>query len=928
MVASAAAPSQAEPSATLTEVRGIVRFADGAPAARAVIISEFGGQAVSANDGSFALKLEVPADTATIGVTAVASMGGATHLGRMRIDPASTDSSTTAGVIMLGAANGTPTCDELAWLPTFASSAPEFFGTIKALAVFDDGNGDGPALYAGGDWYLDGTSVRDLAKWNGSFWLPLPGPPLTEVRALAVFDDGSGDGPALYVGGAFDGAVGGKGPNIWRWDGTDWSVVGDGLNHHVNALTVFDDGSGSGAALYAGGEFTSADGFQTNHIARWNGATWSSLGDGMDDTVRALAVYDDGRGGGPAMYAAGDFLIAGGEPANRIARWDGREWTPLGSGLNGIARAMTVYDDAQGGGPALYAGGAFVVAGGTPANRIARWDGTEWSPVGSGTSGEVYALGVFAFPGYLPALYVGGEFVSAGGVQAKHVAAWNGVSWFHLGSGLNGAAWAFAMYEPDGWEHGPLLHMGGGFSSAGGALAKGIAAWARGWVVDEQGLDGNVHALEVFDDGLGGGPALYVAGGFSGVGQFPMSAIGKWDGAQWTTLGSGVAGGSPGGPWIGALEVFDDGSGGGPALYAGGSFTIAGGVPANGIAKWNGKAWSALDSGIEFSGTSSAPLVQSLTVFDDGTGDGPALIVGGSFDMAGGRPANSIARWNGKAWSALGDGLTGGAFPNPAPAVLALAATDSGFTGRPELYAGGQFQFADGVAAPYIARWDGVEWSALGAGTGGDVCALAFFDDGFGNGPSLFVGGRYFAGVRRWNGTEWSLAGLGVSWIASPTVQTLEVFDDGMGGGPALYAGGIFTSASGVPAQRLAKWNGREWSSVGDASIGGSDTGQVPTLYAILGIDEDESGHPALYVGGHFTTSTAGDAYLAKWGCADSDPPCAPADFDCNGVVDGTDLAVLLGAWGPCGSPPCAADLNGDGVIDGSDLAILLGAWG
>jgi hypothetical protein len=43
--------------------------------------------------------------------------------------------------------------------------------------------------------------------------------------------------------------------------------------------------------------------------------------------------------------------------------------------------------------------------------------------------------------------------------------------------------------------------------------------------------------------------------------------------------------------------------------------------------------------------------------------------------------------------------------------------------------------------------------------------------------------------------------------------------------------------------------------------------------------------------------------------------------------VNGLDLGILLGAWGPCGAP-CPADLNGDGAVNGQDLGILLGAWG
>jgi hypothetical protein len=41
-------------------------------------------------------------------------------------------------------------------------------------------------------------------------------------------------------------------------------------------------------------------------------------------------------------------------------------------------------------------------------------------------------------------------------------------------------------------------------------------------------------------------------------------------------------------------------------------------------------------------------------------------------------------------------------------------------------------------------------------------------------------------------------------------------------------------------------------------------------------------------------------------------------------VVNAQDLAVMLAAWGTA-SPE--ADVNGDGIVDGKDLAILLGSW-
>lgn len=68
-----------------------------------------------------------------------------------------------------------------------------------------------------------------------------------------------------------------------------------------------------------------------------------------------------------------------------------------------------------------------------------------------------------------------------------------------------------------------------------------------------------------------------------------------------------------------ALTVYDDGSG--PALYAGGWFTTAGGVTTNRIAKWNGTSWSALSGP---SGNGMNRQIFALAVYDDGSG--PAVI--------------------------------------------------------------------------------------------------------------------------------------------------------------------------------------------------------------------------------------------------------------------------------------------------------------
>ncbi|CAG0983471.1 hypothetical protein PHYC_01893 [Phycisphaerales bacterium] len=358
----------------------------------------------------------------------------------------------------------------------------------------------------------------------------------------------------------------------------EWTPLGTGMNSQgvlsVRSLFVYDDGSGS--ALYAGGQFQNAGGTPILNLARWNGSNWSAVGGDVNGTVFALASYDDG--GGPALYASGSFGLAGGVAANRIAKWNGTTWSPLLSGTNGSATtAMCVFDD--GAGPALFVGGNFDTAGGTSCFKIAKWNGTSFSPLGGGiglpppSAPIVNALAVYD-DGSGPALYIAGVFTSVDGntVPANRIVRWDGTTYTALTTGLNGPA----------------------------------------------------NALAVFNDG--NGPALYVGGTFASAGGMSASRIARWDGESWNPLGLGLN------DDVNALAVYDDGTG--PALYAGGAFTTADGEPAQGMAKWNGVAWSAMGAGV------SAPPVNAVTAYDG------SLIAGGAFTTADGGPARCVAEWS------------------------------------------------------------------------------------------------------------------------------------------------------------------------------------------------------------------------------------------------------------------------------------------
>jgi hypothetical protein len=348
---------------------------------------------------------------------------------------------------------------------------------VLALAVFDDGTGR--ALYAAGEFQSIGAiHASYVARWDGVRWSSLGDGTNNRVRALTVFDDGTG--PALYAGGRFTVAGGVNANRVAKWNGSSWSALAggiDGANDEVFALAAFDDGGGS--ELYAGGTVSDADGGPASSIAKWNGSTWSALGSGasggFEPYVVDLATFDDGTG--LALYASGGFTSFSGIGANGIARWDGTNWTALGSGITGvgIVHALSVYDD--GAGPALYAGGSFNSAGGNPAASIARWNGTNWSPLATGVNGFVEALAPYDDgSGAGARLYATGSFVNAGGNGANRIASWDGATWAPLGAGLGGTGETLAAFDA-GSGGGTDLFVGGEFQYAGGVSSGRFAQW-------------------------------------------------------------------------------------------------------------------------------------------------------------------------------------------------------------------------------------------------------------------------------------------------------------------------------------------------------------------------------------------------------------------------------------------------------------------
>jgi len=314
-----------------------------------------------------------------------------------------------------------------------------------------------------------------------------------EVYSIAADPSSSN----IYAGGVFNHSGGNPALHVSKWNGSAWSALGSGLDAPVWALTFFNN------ELYAGGDFI-YDGSSSTvlwMVGKWNGSAWVPLDNGVRGVgVYSLAVYQN------ELYAGGFFDTVY-NPGKAIVKWNGTTWVALGTGQNnGVfgapgykVKAMKAF------GGKLYVGGTFATAGGVTVNNIAKWDGTSWTAIGTGTNGEVNAFAVLNGE-----LYVGGDFTVANGVTVNHVAKVSGNTFVALGAGTNGIVNGLAAYQNN-------VFATGNFSMSGGGTTQNISRWDGSWHyltgVGITGIDGPGNSLTT------GNGNLYVGGLFGVAGN-------------------------------------------------------------------------------------------------------------------------------------------------------------------------------------------------------------------------------------------------------------------------------------------------------------------------------------------------------------------------------------------------------------------------
>jgi hypothetical protein len=503
------------------------------------------------------------------------------------------DTVTASGVVRLD--DGTFTA-----LGEFTYYGSASTASVKALALTPGAADDGTQtlVYAGGEFTTAGDSASpSWAVYDGTGWSAPWGPVDNVVRALAPVSVDGREG--VVVVGSFVSSGELRITHAGMWLGEGWQTFGQGVSYDPYADgNVFAVSVESPGVVVAGGYFDQAGPVRVGSIARWTPCGWAALGTGVAASNGLGKICAMARLGGD-LYVTGSFSRAGDGAASNIARWDGTSWSAVGGGLSGTGYALTVL------GGRLYVGGSFGAAGTATASAVAVWDPqtSSWSALGNAPVYDDDVLALTALGERY--LVIGGEYNAFRRNNRDVVRGLNGMVLFDTQAPLDPADPASGYFVLAGVKRslgpgtvralqvlGDDLFVGGAFDTAGvmelgaaqetGFAAQNLAVWHFGtdgtWA-SPGGTDQPVQALTALE-----GARLAVAGWFTVAGPVPAAGVAELDPATgaWSAYGSGLGGGLRGVLHGEALGV-DPAAG----LWVGGTFNTAGGHPSCGLALWS-----------------------------------------------------------------------------------------------------------------------------------------------------------------------------------------------------------------------------------------------------------------------------------------------------------------------------------------------------
>jgi hypothetical protein len=353
------------------------------------------------------------------------------------------------------------------------------------------------------NYYFNNNGIKDTCRFNYAFDCPVVADSLCDQGSCASGNKAwqviAGSVNTVYdmvvyqckliVAGQFNQVGSTPANNIAAWDGTNWTTLAQGVNGTVRALAVHN------GLLYVGGQFSIAGTtVNVNNIASWNGTAWSHLDNGVTGSgsvfVGSLLSTANGLVVGGSFQNAG---LSSSLATNNIARWNGSSWNSNFNSLSNVFNGP-IYSLREYGGQ-LYAAGTFS----TPHKNTTHWNGSVWLANGTGINlvNNVPYNGVAAQYVFGGKLIVGGHYLNANNLlNTQHIANWNGTSWAAMTGGdlpdTIDAVHDFIRYNG-------RLYAGGAINKMGSTLLKGVGEWNGTSWLSTNHPNQIIWALEAYD---------------------------------------------------------------------------------------------------------------------------------------------------------------------------------------------------------------------------------------------------------------------------------------------------------------------------------------------------------------------------------------------------------------------------------------------
>lgn len=340
----------------------------------------------------------------------------------------------------------------------------------------------------------------------------------------------------LYIGGFFLSVGPDTMYGICRWDGQQFYSMGDvhkkqcgNFCNPISMITRYHN------EIYIGGTIDTINGENTNGIAKWNGIAWSTVGNNpyphhpTDYWIFSSYIKDD------KLYVTGKFPTAGTDSCNSVAYWDGTDWYGMNfpADIGGYVPKNFSIEFYNG---EWYVGGnCYNEIDGQINHDILRYDGVSWKQVGEGLKGGISFINDMIV--YKDELYICGYFRSADGNAGNKIMRWDGETWHDVGGGACGDYNLSKMMV-----YNDKLYVVGIFSCMGNDLpVSNVATWdgERWCSLGNSYFNNTIIAITAWKGDI------YVCGGFTEVGGYPVKNFAKYVGDQSATTCTVVAAPEP-----------------------------------------------------------------------------------------------------------------------------------------------------------------------------------------------------------------------------------------------------------------------------------------------------------------------------------------------------------------------------------------------